>query len=562
MFKGNFLKIFIFVLIVFPNLFCGDSSKNEFLARVNDDYISVDEFTRKLKYFTRLTGIKDNLQTRETLLDQIINERLLIQDFRQRGFTNSPEYNRKLESIQTQFYLDAFRRQAFYDTISVSEKEMLQKFKYYNQKVSARHLYARTESEANDLYQKLQQGATFDELAKITFQDQTLASNGGYLGYFGKGEMDPEFERIAFSQKIGDISRPVKTQYGYSIIKVEDRFVKPFTSQSEFVAAIPKLEKIIKKEKSIASAQDYGNRLARNLDLKFNEQIIQFLIDKLHPNQDSPEFQYEPELLPNDELLDEIKNENLVSYKNGEWTVEKYFDRVRFTSKRQRNRVKNSDQLKQFIKGLIVREELVAQAIENGVDDIPEVQYEIDHAIEGYIVNQMRSMILDTATVPIKAAREIFNKDSASYVFPPEANVREILVSDEGTANEILSKLADGESFENLARIYSERQWARDRGGELGMAPRSKYGALADTIFSLQPGDVIGPIEIEGYYSIIQMIEKRPGRQKSFEQARSQIETEQLWMWRKIRLHNYIDDLRNESNIEIDEDNLRWLVVK
>ena len=555
-YKRNHLIILVLII------FCHGNNDREYFARINEEYLTVDEFTKRLKFFTRLTGIADNLQTRETLLDHMINERLLIQDFKQKGLENSPEFRRKVESIRTQFYLDAFRKKAFFDTITVSDQEIHRKFAYYNQKVSARHLYARTEDEANELYQKLQQGATFEELARITFQEPTLASNGGYLGYFGKDEMDPEFEKVAFSLKVGEISPPVRTQYGYSIIKVEDRFIKPFTSESEFVAVKPKIEKIVRGEKSIAAAQDYGNKLARDLELQFNDQMVQFIFSQIQTENDSTDFQFRSEKLLTSDLLNQIKDETLVSFNKGEWSVAKFLDRSRMTSKRQQIRVNNTDYLKQFIAGLIVREQLVEQALEMGINNDSQVQYEIDHATEGYIVAQMTKMITDTATVPFEAAKEIYEKDSESYVFPAEANVGEILVANRKLADEILNKIEKGESFVKLAQKFSQREWARHRGGELGFAPRSKYGALSDTIFSLQPGQIIGPIEIEEFFSIIQMIDIKPEHQKRFEEARPQIETEQLWKWRKIRLHNYIAQLKDQASIEINRDKLRWFFVK
>jgi hypothetical protein len=58
------------------------------------------------------------------------------------------------------------------------------------------------------------------------------------------------------------------------------------------------------------------------------------------------------------------------------------------------------------------------------------------------------------------------------------------------------------------------------------------------------------------------MIDIKPEHQKRFEEARPQIETEQLWKWRKIRLHNYIAQLKDQASIEINRDKLRWFFVK
>ncbi|MDZ7859711.1 MAG: peptidylprolyl isomerase [Candidatus Krumholzibacteriota bacterium] len=75
----------------------------------------------------------------------------------------------------------------------------------------------------NEIKSEILDGTDFIEAAKNYSQDLKTAENGGDLGFFGKGQMDPEFEKAAFSLSIGEISDPVKTEAGYHLIKVEDK---------------------------------------------------------------------------------------------------------------------------------------------------------------------------------------------------------------------------------------------------------------------------------------------------------------------------------------------------
>ena len=441
---------------------CGKQNQIDYFAKVNDDYITVDEFSKRLKFFTRVTGIKDNLQTRETLLDQMINERLLIQNFHEKKLDQAQEFKLKVKSIQTQIYLNAFYRKVFLDSVTVSEKEVNQRFSLYNQKIAARHLYARTKEEADELYQRLQQGESFEALARVTFQDSTLANNGGYLGYFSKGEMDPAFEKVAFSMKVGEISTPVKTRYGYSIIKVENRFQKPLVSESEFIKAHPGLIEEIIKEKSKIYAQQYGNRIAQRMNPTFNERMVQFIFAKISSADKDNQIVTDIDMVFNEKIFHQIREDNLVSFKGGKWSVGTFLEHAKLTSLRQQKRIQTHEDLKKFITGLIVREELIKQALKHGVNKDEKVRSEINHNIDGYIVNQMRKMIADTTSVPAEAIREAY--------------------------------------------------------------------------------------------------EKMPQQQKSFEQARAQIENELLWKWQKIRLHNYISQLRSKADMKVLRDKLRWYV--
>jgi peptidyl-prolyl cis-trans isomerase C len=85
-------------------------------------------------------------------------------------------------------------------------------------KIKAKHILVQQEHEASDLLKKLGSGKTFEELAR----DHSLCpskAEGGDLGAFGKGAMVPSFEEAAFGLQVGEVSQPVRTQFGYHLIQ-------------------------------------------------------------------------------------------------------------------------------------------------------------------------------------------------------------------------------------------------------------------------------------------------------------------------------------------------------
>jgi peptidyl-prolyl cis-trans isomerase C len=88
-------------------------------------------------------------------------------------------------------------------------------------KVNASHILVKSEQEANVILYDLQQGKSFEDIAKSKSLCPS-GKSGGNLGWFGKGQMVREFEQAAFSMKKGEVSKPVKTQFGWHIIKLVD----------------------------------------------------------------------------------------------------------------------------------------------------------------------------------------------------------------------------------------------------------------------------------------------------------------------------------------------------
>jgi peptidyl-prolyl cis-trans isomerase C len=86
----------------------------------------------------------------------------------------------------------------------------------------ASHILVKTEEDAQRIMKRLADGEDFAAVAK-RFSSCPSRKNGGDLGWFGKGQMVPEFENIAFSEEVGKVVGPVKTQFGFHIIKITGR---------------------------------------------------------------------------------------------------------------------------------------------------------------------------------------------------------------------------------------------------------------------------------------------------------------------------------------------------
>jgi peptidyl-prolyl cis-trans isomerase C len=133
------------------------------------------------------------------------------------------------------------------------------------QEVRARHILVETEDEAKAVQSQIKSGADFAELAKQKSKDPG-ASEGGDLGYFGKEQMVPEFANAAFKLENGQVSEPVKSQFGWHIIKVEDKRQKQVP---EFDKVKDQIETyVVRKAQSDAVAKLREGAKVERLDAK------------------------------------------------------------------------------------------------------------------------------------------------------------------------------------------------------------------------------------------------------------------------------------------------------
>lgn len=117
--------------------------------------------------------------------------------------------------------------------------------------IRARHILVKTVEEAQDVIKKLDEGASFEDLAKEKSTDGA-AAQGGDLGYFGEGQMVPEFEKAAMALEIGAYTKtPVQTQFGFHVVKVEDKRAKQ----------PPEFEKVKGQVKDILLQESYVTRV-------------------------------------------------------------------------------------------------------------------------------------------------------------------------------------------------------------------------------------------------------------------------------------------------------------
>lgn len=131
--------------------------------------------------------------------------------------------------------------------------------------VEASHILVEDEATAKEVAKKLADGEDFAALAKEYSMDAANAEKGGELGYFGRGEMAVEFEKVAFSTEIDAISEPVKTEHGYHIIHVTD---KEAAKEAVFEDSKEDIKKLLIEEQMQNGYVDWLDEVKEKYDIE------------------------------------------------------------------------------------------------------------------------------------------------------------------------------------------------------------------------------------------------------------------------------------------------------
>lgn len=203
-------------------------SENKLLAEVNGKKIYEDDV------FHLLAGIEDKQRFNSKegfniLTDELVNQELILQNAKENNFDQEEEFTERLEEVKNDM-LKNYAMHKIFNEVTINDDEVLD---YYNKNkdtlfspttYTASHILLEDENEAKKILGEIENGLDFAQAAKKYSIDPSK-DNGGSLGTFPKGVMVAEFQEGLDKLSIGEVSEPVKSQFGYHLIKLDDKKV-------------------------------------------------------------------------------------------------------------------------------------------------------------------------------------------------------------------------------------------------------------------------------------------------------------------------------------------------
>lgn len=210
-------------------------SDSKVLAKVMGKPITEDDVTRMISGMGQRGASYQNPQGHETILGQLVNQQLILLDAIKTGLDKSDEYQAELKRVKEEI-LTSYAISTLMKDINISDEDIKSFYKKNTDRfqsqalVNASHILFDEEEMGNDIMKELDAGdITFEEGAE-KYSKCPSNGSGGSLGDFSRGKMVQEFEDVCFNMTEGEVKGPIKTPFGWHIIKL-NKILEP-TSQS------------------------------------------------------------------------------------------------------------------------------------------------------------------------------------------------------------------------------------------------------------------------------------------------------------------------------------------
>ena len=564
--RGKFFLLGTALLLIGSLAGCGKKAEkgvpdSAVLARVGDRKITAKDFLLSYEFFAHIPTRKRGFEAKKDQLDRVVQIKLFAQQAEKMGIDRDTTLQKYYEWYRKKAAIHELYRREVERNVHISEDELRRAFVKSKTRIRARHLYARTYEEAERLLDRLRNGDTFEHLAHEVFHDSTLANNGGDLGYFSFGDMDPAFEDAAYSLRKGEISRPIRSQYGWHIIQVTDIQRDVLLTESEFAQKKDKLESELRRRKSAELSRRYVKKLLDPMHVTLKGKAFSILAREFSrafgkSQEIPPPFPFAPNMFSQElnqlnTTLEAHLKDTLVTYEGGYWTIGGFLRRLEAIPVTDRPIYRNPAKLQRDI-ALVFRDEQLAKvALSKGLDKKPEARREWRTRWDDVLYNKMLSLIVDTIQVTDEDVRRYYDTHPDEFTNPEKRNIREVFVRSKALAEEIYRRASRGEDLAELARKYSLRPWAAKRGGEFGFFVKGAHGEIGKIAFEHRVGELVGPVEIaggppHGGYSVFRVIGIRPPEKIKFSAIRDVLKRRLLQERREKAIAAYTEKLKQE----------------
>jgi parvulin-like peptidyl-prolyl isomerase len=553
------ITLFIFAAVLLAG--CAVAPEEKPVVTVEDWTMNVAQFRNLLQGAYGVESLDSlNEDQIQNLLDRVLRHRLFVEE----GYAQSLDTMQYSRDLYDRSHRNLANKALFTDAVldEVMPESVLREFyEHDTHRIRAQHILIRSQGRSEDearalidsVYQLASQpDADFAKLAEQVSEDATTPD--GDIGWFEWGRMVDPFQEAAFELEVGEISAPVRTEYGWHLIHLTDREAKH--PRPSFKAARNDIRERL-SARYAAEIRDktigYLEQLRTEYDVQVDSQAVDSVINiftSTKPIAGNPLGVFSP------------AQRNIVlatmNVDPKEYTLEDLISFMEENVPADKRQLQHATMVPMLYQVITQKVLLPIEVRKRGIDKDDQVDQAARAAMEEYIGNYARNQYGERAGQPApEQVREYYLQHEDRYHADTLYSGYEVLVSDEGLMNSIIQSIRRGAPIQQLARQYSIRAKAKSTGGfQENVAPEQYYGPAANYFDGVKAGDLIGPIPLSGASAVFKVTEVKANTETELSQVYQQVSLDLRDEMIRDLLDTWVDTLKTRYDYKIHEKNL------
>ncbi|WP_456406371.1 peptidylprolyl isomerase [Caldithrix abyssi] len=420
--------VLIFSLFILAAACKKQQSEANWLARVNDRLITVDEFRLFYELDPNFGVYSSGVPALKTELDRMIDQHLALILAKERGLLKEPPIKRAIQWEKRQAVLRAYYRTKIGQNIHIEQADLRKAYVQRNEQVYLRHLFTKDEKMAQKWFKELKKDSSlFRRFARQAFHDSILAKNGGVLGWLPIAELDEDLAKGVDTLRQGQISRPIRTRWGYHIVQILNRKKPAIFREDEFLKQRPLLEKWLRRKKGLALSQKFIAQTIGRMNPQPDPQLFLKMWLAIKGDNNLEKMQLTREHALTSPLLEKIrramKNDlasPFIHFRGGSVSLAAFLGLLQEIPLTQRPRFRTPRELSLQLAKIFRDDYLYRQALKEGLDNDPQVLAELQRFKENQLYYYFVNEIVDTLKIPAVVVRYFKTNDQTAIDQFPE----------------------------------------------------------------------------------------------------------------------------------------------
>ncbi len=530
------LKLFISILILTSSIFA-QYEDDKIIAEIGSIKITVGEFTKR---YEMVPHIGRHIKGREEYLKNktlysIIAEKLWALEAEELGFDSTDVMQFTFKNVKDMNLRDALYRQQILDKVVVLPETIYEAKRRAIYFLNTKFIHSTDEAEIYALSTIINNGASFDSLLVLR-PEYEMQKNNFYQVHYG--QMAEHAEDVLYNLKLYQVSTPIKSPEGWYLFKL-------YSIENEIITNAKQAKNMEKNVKRITQAranenvyQKYyksffpGKKVTTDGELfwSLSNKIITAL--NIQRELDKIKIGESVRLTPKD--FQQIKQKfgvdslamPFINIENSPISLKQFLYSFAFegfyTSVTDANQIRA--QLNSRVRRYIELEFLATEAKEKGMENLPEVKEDIQMWRDNYLSTLYKQTLFDSSNVSDREVEEYYANSKSISNSQTMINIIKIFSDNLEVIENIFADLDNGIEFKNVALKYSNNKII-----ESGLVSISSKGEIGRIAKDLTVGEVYGPLEINGGYSIFKLIDKKEVKiklPKEFDNIKSELRRE------------------------------------